>query len=142
MCRVSGCTNEATARGLCSAHRYRKKKTGNVQSEVPVKRVAGTGHMNHGYRIVPVPKELRWLVNGDNKSPEHRLVMAMHLERPLTQWESVHHKNGNRLDNRIENLELWSRWQPSGARVADQLDWAREVMRAYAPLELAENTLF
>ena len=51
--------------------------------------------------------------------PQHRKIMEDFLGRKLLPTETVHHKNGIRHDNRLENLELWSGRHGRGQRASD-----------------------
>lgn len=62
---------------------------------------------------------------------EHRLKMSEKLGRPLRRHENVHHKNGIKDDNRIENLELWTISQPKGSKVEDKIKWAKHFLEEY-----------
>jgi hypothetical protein len=132
-CTVEGCERGTNAKGLCRTHLKRAQKHGDVRADVPVRIATGEGWMNHGYRYIPVPPELRHLSAGKSKIEEHRLVMAQHLGRALYPDEVVHHRNGVRTDNRIENLELWSTAHLKGQRVDEKIAFAIEILRRYRP---------
>lgn len=84
----------------------------------------GQGHLDkYGYIRVPNPR--------GGQTFQHRLIMEEHLGRPLFFYENVHHKNGIRHDNRLDNLELWIKPQPTGCRVEDMKKWCSEFLQTH-----------
>lgn len=127
-CVIEGCGKPNRGHGLCSAHLSRLRKYGDPTAyrRQPLSNEATTG----GYRLVygqghPNSHKATGYIL------EHRLVMSRALGRPLQDDENVHHINGDKLDNRPENLELWVVSQPKGQRVADLLDWAYGIVARY-----------
>lgn len=126
-CSIVGCDRSSYGRkDLCNSH-YQRLLKGNNDAG-PIRSIAkrGSGYINkNGYRVIT--RNTRQIL-------EHRAIMAEYLGRELLECETVHHINGNRLDNKISNLELWTTVHPYGQRVSDKLAWAKEIIDFYGPI--------
>lgn len=117
-------------RTVCECGNERVFSTGSLRSGAAIScgrhgRFRGARYVkSSGYVEVSLRPDDPYAVMGRVKGnvvlvPEHRYVMAQHLGRPLEAHENVHHVDGSKTNNSLENLELWSRSQPSGQRVGD-----------------------
>jgi hypothetical protein len=112
---------DQSGRRFCSRKCYREANPTTLSS--------------HGYVLVYRKDHPRASKSG--QVLEHRVVMEDHLGRYLLEDETVHHRNGIKTDNRLENLELRSGRHGKGARVDDLVAHAVEVLERYAPERLA-----
>ena len=134
-CTVEDCTKPHQAKGMCQMHyrRNRLYKDPKLRPGRPRKNKSSVN--NNGYEILYEPENPN--ANKNGLVLIHRKVMSEFLGRPLLRTEQVHHKNGIRNDNRLENLELWNYAQPIGQRIEDKIEYAVEILKQYAPEKLA-----
>lgn len=116
--KVSEFTNQARINSIKSR---KGKKGGNNKGEKHIDK--------NGYVQIWKPNHPNCRTAG--YIHEHRYIMSEKIGRKLEKHENIHHINGNRSDNRIENLELWTTQQPSGQRVEDKIKWAIQFLKTY-----------
>ena len=123
-CPITGCPRTISINGYCSLHYLRIQKTGDPGPPLPIlPEMSGqpfTDKKGYVYLYTDRTDGTRGVIY------EHRHVMEQHIGRPLQDEEIVHHKNGIKDDNRIENLEILIKNHPRGHRPADIAEWMVE----------------
>lgn len=116
-CKLDFCCQPAVGSGYCQFH-YNRHKTGQSLDV--------TKEFLQSVDAIKWRTDKNGYVIGSLKGKhvlQHRFVWEQHHGRPLHPFENIHHINGRRDDNRIENLELWTKAQPCGQRPEDLVAW-------------------
>lgn len=123
LCKTQGCDSYAIVsrarRSLGRCRPHHRLTVSKARRTFDDSVIAPEGHElfigSGGYQYRQIP--------GGGSIAEHTYQMQKILGRPLVRGENVHHRNGERSDNRPENLELWWRSQPAGQRVKDLIEY-------------------
>jgi|688.fasta_scaffold167378_2 hypothetical protein len=109
------------------------KSCGCYNKEVAKSRM--TGENNYGWKGGKgfiTKRGYREIKHGEYRGKlEHRVIYEQHYGIKLLPEQNIHHINGDRSDNRIENLELWDTSQPKGQRVEDKIKFYFELVQRY-----------
>lgn len=130
-CKEPDCDRQRHARGWCKTHYFRWYRSEGVKQDLTVPPLPDGSEYKRSDGGVMIMQRSDPMANSKGYVQKHRWVMSQHLGRPLTSNENVHHVNGDRADNRLENLELWVSTQPAGQRPVDLVQWAKVILERY-----------
>lgn len=127
------CGNEIHLKRVQVTKNNPTKSCGCLRKETTSKRMSKENHYNwKGGEPSVNGKGYKEFRHGELRGVrEHRYVYEQHYGITLTSNQNIHHINGDRLDNRIENLELWDTSQPSGQKIEDKINYYFELIERY-----------
>lgn len=134
-CMHPGCETRKFSLGYCKMH-YTRSRNGSPPMDAPRRKLKGEAVWSE-WRVAKdgyVVRSKQYREDGKHvrlHQSQHRTYWE-EAYGPLLEGQNIHHKNGVRSDNRLENLELWDVRQPKGQRPEDKLEYAKEIFLKYA----------